>query len=83
MWAEVITGGTVVSLIGLMYRIQQKKIDSKVGKTTCDVHLNTFNDLLVKGDKKFEKITDKLTEIGETVARIDERTRKNNGRGMK
>lgn len=83
MWAEVITGGTVVSLIGLMYRIQQKKIDSKVGKTTCDVHLNTFNDLLVKGDKKFEKITDKLTEIGETVARIDERTRRNNGGGMK
>ena len=83
MWAEIITGGSIVSLVSLMYKMQQRKIDSKVGTATCDVHLKTFKDMLVKGDKKFEKITDKLTEIGETVARIDERTRKNNGRGIK
>jgi len=79
MWTEIATGGTVIGMVGLMFRMQQKKVDCKVDQTSCDIHLEAFKDILEKGDKKFEKVTDKLSEIGEAVVRIDERTKKTNG----
>jgi len=79
MWAEIATGGTVIGMVGLIFRMQQKKIEFKVDQTSCDIHLEAFRDILEKGDKKFEKVADKLTEIGEAVVRIDERTKRTNG----
>lgn len=83
MWPDIIKIGTILTVtggaMGFMFKMQQKKLDCKVDQTNCDIHLEAFKDILEKGDKKFEKITDKLGEIAEAVVRIDERTKKNNG----
>jgi len=55
------------------------KIDKKANKTDCLMHVSAFEEALEKRDKKFEKIMETNSQILQMVARIDERTKKQNG----
>jgi len=79
MWESIATGSAALGLAGLLFKSLDKKVDGKANQSDCTIHVRAMENALVKGEEKFDKIMVTNSEILQTLARIDERTKKSNG----
>ena len=62
MWTEIAAAGGFIGLTGVTMRFLNSKIDKKVDKDTCDIHVEAF-----------QKAANDTGEIKITLGRMDER----------
>ena len=78
MWTDILTTSVIIGFIGLIFRFHQSKInkleDKKVGKELFIQSQEAIKADLKKGEKKIDKVFEVLSEHGQCLARIDERT---------
>ncbi len=88
----LVFGGAVAGLgtVALMSRFlnqkidkQQKRLDGKQDKVMCNQVVETFKESMHKGDEKFEKIMETLTDIQVTNGQIKSQLKYMNGNSKK
>ena len=79
MIESLATGSVALGLAAILFKSLEKRVDSKANKSDCAIHVKAITDSLDKGDEKFKTIQETNTKILTTLARIDERTKKQNG----
>ena len=79
MWESIASGGVVLGLAAILFKSLEKKIDNKTDQSTCDIHVKVVEEALRKGDESFKSLSETSSKILQTLARIDERTKKQNG----
>ena len=75
MWTEIATGGAFVSLLGIIIRNQYSRIAKKVDAGTCKKEHEHVTGRLQRGEEKFDKLGDTMTEMNLILARVDERVK--------
>lgn len=81
MITEIIIGGITVSLIGMMFKFQNNRINKvedqeNVRESQCEERRDVLEDSLKRGEEKFALIMKTLTKSNETLIRLDERIMK-------
>lgn len=68
-------GGAVAGLgsIAIVFRWLNSKIDKKQDKSLCNNIAETFSQSLNRGEEKFDKIMETLTEIQIATGKIEQR----------
>lgn len=78
MWTDILTTSVIIGFIGLIFRFHQAKLgnleDKKVDKELFKQNNEAIKEDLKRGEEKFDKISEILSEQREMLARIDERT---------
>lgn len=79
MWSDILSTSAIIVFIGLIFRFHQAKLgkleDKKLDKEMYEHTQKDIREDLKRGEAKFEKVFDVMREHGETLARIDERTK--------
>lgn len=71
MWAELVTGGAVMGLIGVIARFQNSRIDKCVPIDLWKQQTEQVEKRLKDGTRKFESMEKARREHGEALARIE------------
>lgn len=79
MWESIASGGVALGLATILFKSLDKKIDNKADQSICDIHVKAVEEALHKSDESFKALSETSSQILQTLARIDERTKKQNG----
>ena len=81
----IVSAIVAVGGLGIMFRFLNKKIDGKTDKSECGAHIESINKEFDSGAKNFDALNKSMSDFGEMLARIDERTlimaKKNGSKG--